>query len=302
MRRKWQWAWIGLIAFSAAELSAARILSWNVQNYLLSDRVVDRVWRSAYPKPEEEKRALREVLAGADADVVALQEVGGPAFLRELQLDLKAHGLDYPYAVAMEAEDAERQLAFLSRLPWLELREHRELPFTYLGEEARVRRGMLELVFESENGRRWHLFNLHLKSRYTGNPRDPDSAEQRNGEARAARDLLASRLEAAPDALLVVLGDLNDTRSSRTLRRFEEIGGRPLLQVLELADGRGDRWTYHHRREDVYSRVDYVILSPAAEAQVDASLARILESGNVRAASDHRPLLFELPGLPAPES
>ena len=66
--------WLAFPLFACAE--AVRVATFNLQNYLIMDRMVDGKWKRDYPKPEKEKRALRSILKKIDADVVAFQEMG----------------------------------------------------------------------------------------------------------------------------------------------------------------------------------------------------------------------------------
>src|SRR5688572_18955678 len=101
--------WFGLWLFaSAVHAERLTIATYNVENYGPANRMTEAGYRKEYPKPEAEKRALRVVLRGLDADVLALQEMGSQAHLDELRRDLKSEGLDYPYAVLAVAADAER--------------------------------------------------------------------------------------------------------------------------------------------------------------------------------------------------
>ena len=163
-----------------------KIASWNVRNYLITDRVVDDSYRRGYPKPEIEKTALRQVLQEVDADVVLLQEMGSDPFLLELQRDLRTEGLEYAYSTVLRADDEDRHLAVLSRVPFEMLEHERELDFKYFNRREVVKRGLMELVFETE-GNPWTLYNLHLKSRYTDVKEDPESAKRRTAEATRRR-------------------------------------------------------------------------------------------------------------------
>src|SRR5690606_26279564 len=125
--------------------------------------------------------------------------------------------------------------------PLAEVVKHEDAHFNYFGVPTPVRRGMLEVVFDSEWGR-WHLFNLHLKSRRTVRADDPGSLERRVGEAEALRDRIRERLAATPGRLLVV-GDFNDSTDSRALARFRQVNDRPLLEMVPCADSRGETWT-----------------------------------------------------------
>ena len=101
-------AWVAVVSAVASTVAAPAVRSltiatYNVENYTVADRLVEDVYRKDYPKPEAEKAALRRVIHQLDADVLALQEVGGDAFLSELRRDLLSEGLDYPYAAVVTA-------------------------------------------------------------------------------------------------------------------------------------------------------------------------------------------------------
>ena len=70
------------VAWSAEGSAGLRIATYNVRNYTAADRMVREVYRPEYPKPENEKSALRAVIKALDADVLALQEMGGEPYAR----------------------------------------------------------------------------------------------------------------------------------------------------------------------------------------------------------------------------
>ena len=92
----------------------------------------------------------------------------------------------------------------------------------------------------------------------------------------------------------MILGDCNDGRSSRTLRDLER-RGRTLVAVrLNAVDSRGETWTEIWRREDLYSQLDHILVSPALSSAVASGNARIDDGPGVDAASDHRPVWVTL--------
>lgn len=277
------------LAEAGAELSVA---TYNVQNYTLADRRVDGVFRPAYPKPETEKSALRAVIRGLDADVLVLQEMGASSYLEELQRDLRAEGIHYPYAGVVKAADADRHLAFLSRIAPEQVVEHTDLTLTYFGKREPVKRGLLELRLRSGN-HRLAVFGVHLKSRYTDRPDDPESKLRRAGEAVAIRDRIFQRI--GDNERYVILGDFNDVKSSRPIQAILRRGKTPLSVLTFAADTRGDAWTYRFARDDVYSRVDHILVSPALLSLLGTRRAEILDLPEVGLASDHRPVKLSLP-------
>ena len=48
---------------TVAASAAITVAAYNVENYTVADRMVDGVYRSAYPKPEKAKSALRQTFA-----------------------------------------------------------------------------------------------------------------------------------------------------------------------------------------------------------------------------------------------
>src|SRR4051812_13464153 len=93
------------------------IATYNVENYGPADRVTEVGFRKDYPKPEAEKRALRSVIRGLNADVLVFQEMGDATYLDELRRDLRAEGLEYAAAVVLSADDTDRHVAVLSKRP-----------------------------------------------------------------------------------------------------------------------------------------------------------------------------------------
>jgi endonuclease/exonuclease/phosphatase family metal-dependent hydrolase len=89
------------------------------------------VYRPAYPKPEKEKAALRQVIAGVAPDILAVEEMGAAAFLDDFQRELKQAGQDYPHTALLEAADADRHVAVLSKVPFKEVRRHAAVAINY---------------------------------------------------------------------------------------------------------------------------------------------------------------------------
>ena len=268
--------------------------TYNLYNYLSMDREVDGHWQEDYPKPEAEKTALREAIRAADADVLAVQEIGGPGYLEELQRDLRAEGLDYPHAAILMGPDETRHTAVLSRLPFSRVLTHDRLDFTFNGEREQVRRGLLEVGFETD-GVAWTLFVVHLKSRWTIRKSDPLARKQRAGEAQVCRDLIRRSFPDPERDLYLIVGDFNDARDSSPLRRFLEVSGRELSQRVDAVDSRGEAWTFHYRKRDLYERVDFLLASPALAKHIVGGSARIIDIlPATDIASDHRPVCVEL--------
>ncbi len=270
---------------------ALRIATWNVANYGPTARVTSAGYRSDSPKPEAEKAALRAALRRLDADVVALQEMGPPAYLEELARDLAREGLVYPHRV-VAADGEPRRNALLSRLPLHAVRTQRELEFPYLGQLTRLRRGLLEATLVTPGGE-LTVVVLHLKSPLSEDPRDPRADALRRAEAGAVRDWLLERFPDPRRARFLLLGDCNEVPNGPAVQSLRRRGRTELLRLAPAADDRGDSWTHHYRRGETYARVDLILFSPATAPWI-AGPGEVLDGPEVRQASDHRPVVLRL--------
>ena len=271
------------------------VATYNLENYGSANRMTEVGFRPDYPKPEAQKRALRTVIRGLNADLLFVQEMGGQAHLDELRRDLKSEGFDYPHAALAAAADDDRHLAVLARVPLTAVTTHADLQFSYLGGKATVKRGLLEATFSTAAGD-VTVFAIHLKSRFTDRPEDSDSAIRRAGEATAIRDRVLQRFPAPATARFVVLGDCNDSRTSRALAFLQKRGKKDIATLLTGGDSRGEVWSYAYRREETYARVDHILVSPGLVPAVRDGVARVYDGPGVREASDHRPVYVVING------
>lgn len=282
-----------LLFLAGARAETLTIATYNVENYGPANRMTEAGYRQDYPKPEAEKRALRAVIRALQADVLVLQEMGGQPYLDELRRDLKAEGADYPHAVLLKGRDVDRHVAVLSKRPFKNVLQHTELEFAYFGGKEQVKRGLLEVTLATPAGD-LTIFGLHLKSRFTDRADDPMSAQRRIGEAMAVRDCVLERVTDPARVRYLILGDCNDAKESKALQRLRQRGKTEIAQVLPAADTRGETWTHSYRKEDSYSRVDHILVSPALWPAVQGGAARIYDGPGVREASDHRPVVVKL--------
>jgi endonuclease/exonuclease/phosphatase family metal-dependent hydrolase len=254
------------------------------------DRIVAGKWRPNYPKPEKEKAALRTIITKANADILALQELGDESFLRELWHDLNTTGgPKYQHAVLMHGADPEeeRHLAVLSRLPFVSVTRHTELEFNYFDSRESPDRGLLEVEFET-NGVHWRLFNLHLKSKWTERKEDPEGAIRREKEARTIRDYVRKTYPPETKPNYLIGGDFNDHKNMAALRRFLTVNGKTLSRIIPCSDSRGHRWTHHYAKQDSYSRIDFIVTSPTMSERFVPETGIVQDGPDASTASDHR--------------
>lgn len=246
-----------------------------------------------YPKPESEKEAVRKIIRTIHPDILVVQEIGDELFLKELQADLKKEGLDYPHAFIGKGKDTIRHIGVLSKEPFSKSISHDELSFKFLNNHTFVRRGLLELQFKTE-GIEWALFGVHLKSRHWDKPQDYESLKQRVGEALTLRNKIKEKY---PDPLknnYLILGDFNDSPKSKTLKQFLKSGKTDFAIMLPAHDSRKEVWTHYRENHGVYSRIDYILVSPSLLEHINNKEASIADELTTLAGSDHRMVYVDL--------
>jgi endonuclease/exonuclease/phosphatase family metal-dependent hydrolase len=273
------------------------VATYNLENY------VDVQVGSRLPKSAGARAKVRESLRTMRADVLALQEIGGTSALLELRAALREEGLDYPHWELVGGFDTNIHVAVLSRFPFTARRPHTNETFLLYGRRFQVTRGFAEVEVRVHDRYRFTLIAAHLKSRReTGAANQADLREQ---EALRLRRLVDDRLRADPELNLVVLGDLNDHPDSPSLRTILSRGRRAALTDTRPAERNGDRapnadprypprhvtWTNFYGKEDNYSRVDYILLSPGMVREWDRAGSYVLALPDWGVASDHRPVV-----------
>jgi endonuclease/exonuclease/phosphatase family metal-dependent hydrolase len=291
------WAVVLVAAFGFAGVAMAAgaitVAAFNVENYTLADRMVDGVFRPAYPKPANEKAALRLVIAGINPDILAVTEMGNAPYLADFQRELRQAGQNFPHAVVLEAGDPDRHVAVLSKIPLKDVRRHARVPITYFGQPDVVKRGVLEVIIGTSEGD-VSIFVIHLKSKRTERKDDPEGAAQRALEAEAVRDLVLARYPDPKNAKFIVCGDWNDTRGTRSVRALLARGDLTIGELVPAADSRGEVWTHYFRREDTYTRIDYLMVSPGLKPFVAGGRGAIHDGPGAMQGSDHRAVYLSL--------
>jgi len=290
-----------LVTFSAPiwSLGAAevfRVASYNLNNYL------DQGSESRPAKTAESRAAIRQGLRALNADVVALQEIGSPEDLLELRQSLQAEGCSYPHFEWVPGPDTNIHVAVMSRFPIVARRPHTNESFLLYGRRFRVSRGFAEVDIQVNTNYSFTLMTAHLKSRRVSF--QADEAELREQEAILLREKVDAFLQQNPTANLIVLGDFNDTKDSATIRTIRS-RGRFLLTDTRPAERNGDSayspnprldpmtitWTHYYGKEDTYSRIDYIFLSPGMAREWFRPETYVLALPNWGLASDHRPIV-----------
>jgi len=275
--------------FVAAVATAAEpitFVGYNVNNWLTMDRYVDGKRVSGQPKPEEEKAAVVGILNRLKPDILGVVEMGSKEDLADLQSRLKAKGIDLPHPAWVEGPDVERHVALLSRFPIVSDQSVSNLPIDLNGAPLAVQRGILDVTIEPAEGYQLRVVGVHFKSKR--DVPDFDQAQLRAREAAVLREHVTGILKEDPEANVLIFGDFNDTKNEYPVRHIISRSAKPKLTDLQLTDDAGERWTHYWRTADIYSRLDYLVVSPGLLPEIDQERSGIDSSPDWNRASDHR--------------
>ena len=278
-----------------------RVTSYNVENYLKMPRRIEGKLRPNAGKPESERDAVVRMIGTIHPDFLGLMELGDPRQLDDLKKRLKSAGLDFPHSEYLEGSDSTRHLALLSRYPIIERHSRGDVPLWVNGMALHSPRGILDVTVEPSPGYRLRILCVHLKAKLE--VAEYDEGELRLAEAREVRRYVRDILRDDQQTRLILMGDFNDTKNEKALW---EIKGKPdwpdSLIPVSLADDHGEFWTEYWAAADIYSRIDYVLVTKKLEPEIDAAQSGIARPSYWNQASDHCPVTIALkpPLIPTP--
>jgi len=285
-----------VLSAGAASAETFRVVTYNLEGYL------DQPTETRPAKLAAAKAKVRESILALKPDVLAVQEMGSTNALLELRDSLKADGLDLPYWEHVSGFDTNIHIAILSRFPITARHPHIDDSYLLSGRRYRVSRGFGEVDIQVNTNYSFTSIAAHLKSKRA--VAQADEAEMRLAEAKLLREKVDAVLAANPNANLVVLGDFNDTKDSASTKAV--IGrGRHKLVDTRPAERNGDNapspnpaweprnvaWTHYYGKEDSYSRIDYILISPGMAREWVTNDTYALTVPNWGVGSDHRPIV-----------
>ncbi len=290
-------SWTVLLLLSLTGLAEQiRVATYNLENY------VETSTRSREAKSPASKARVQEFIKQLDPDILAVEEIGGESALRSLQAALKDQGLVFRDLEHVGGFDTNVTIGVLSKWPITARQSHANESYLLQGRRLRLTRGIVDIEIETPGKRKLVVIAAHLKSKRQSSVADEE--DMRFQEGLRVRQIVEDRLARDPEAALVVLGDFNDTKDSRSVRsvigkgrtalvdtRPAESVGEVTLKALGKEELRVITWTHYYAKEDAYERIDFILASPALARFLDRANTRVLAVPDWGEASDHRPIL-----------
>lgn len=273
---------------TAAVKEEVRFLSYNLRNYLTMRRYANG--ESSYTsKPEEEIEALLKVIIEGKPDILGICEIGSKKDLADFQKRLATKGVKLPHTHHVQGSDSVRSLAILSKYPIKAHAKPEDSDYMLEGKQFFIGRGILDTTIHTA-GKDIRFLGVHLKSKRP--IKEADQEMMRRNEAALLRKHIDQILNADKQAHLVVYGDFNDTKRTKTVYSIKGRANSSIrLEPLDVADSRGELWTHHWAREDIYSRIDFCMVSLALAPHINREASRLLDPDYWSIGSDHRAML-----------
>ena len=264
------------------------VCQYNVRNYVNEKPKSAEEKYGTHAKPESEIAALINIITDINPDILGVCEMGTPDRFEDFKQRLADAGLGYTDSEYVQAADPDRHLALVSRFPIIARHSATDVPFDLNGKPEKVRRGFLDVTVQVNADYQLRLVGAHLKSKL---PIPEGEALVRRYEAQKLRAHLEKIMADDPQVNLVCYGDFNDTKNEPMFAEISGVKGSANYMADLLAkDSLGDRWTYYWKVADQYSRIDYILASPALVHEVVLSKSRVYRSdtNDWADASDHR--------------
>ncbi len=266
-----------------------RFITYNVENWLTMDRYVEHKALKGAPKPDSQKEAIIKILARHAPDVIGLCEIGQTSDLAEVRERLKAAGLDLPNSQYVGGSDPVRHLGLLSRFPIKSTAKPEVTEYQLVGQTFSINRGMLDVSLDA-HGKSYRFVGVHLKSKRESEQGDQEAI--RLNEARLLRRHIDSILKTDAEARVIVYGDFNDTRATPAIKMITGNYNDPAyLTAIPAKDSRNEAWTHYWALNDIYSRIDFIMVTRGLLVDVNFPAAKIIDDAEWNSASDHRAVM-----------
>jgi endonuclease/exonuclease/phosphatase family metal-dependent hydrolase len=260
-----------------------RLATFNLKDFFLARKETERATVEA--KVANVAKSLRR----ANADIVALQEVGSEELLERL-VTRETKDLGYGSPVIGTADKRGIRNVLLSRLPvqWSQVHTAKSLPFPRFIEgdpdpfpnRIPLRRGVVHIRVDADGAiGELDVMTAHFKSNLPAPLKTVDGVElpdhsayelgqsamrsliQRAAEALYVRSLVDGIFATSPDHAVCIMGDLNDTIDSLPLKLLRGIDTTSKHYLRACADSVPDDKRFSCFHGNGPSLIDHILVS-----------------------------------------
>ncbi len=258
------------------------LATWNVKNFFdeKDDAAVkDDVLTAA--QVQKKMQQLGAAIRGLDADVLVLQEVEKIDLLQRLN-NTQLSKMKYKEVRLLEGNDLRGiDVALLSRFEVLQYITNIYDTFPGVKDPNKnygFSRDCVLAKLKLGPGRELRLLINHLRA-----GGDYNSTRRREAQAQRVRVLADQVLKGNPQENLSVIGDLNDTPDTETIKLIRDKAPN-LYDPLTLLQA-SLRKTFRRSKQ-----LDYMLLSPGLKADLDNSSVMVPYDSLFSTTSDHYPI------------
>ena len=275
-----------------AEPGEIVVCQYNVENYVDAKPAGAGAKYGTRTKAPKSIEALMHIIKEVNPDILGVCEMGSPERFEDFKTRLAGAGLGYKDFEYVQAADADRHLALLSRFPIVARHSAKDVSFELDGKPEKVRRGFLDVTLQVNPDYQLRMVGVHLKSKLAV---AEGEAVIRRHEAMKLRAHLDGIIASDSEVNLLCYGDFNDSKNEPMFAEISGVrGSAGYMADLWARDALGDRWTHYWRTADLYSRFDYLFVSPALFNEVVKSKSRVYRGDDWNEASDHRPVFASI--------
>jgi len=273
----------GLFLLCCATGYGIRVASWNLGNFGNFHRWYRDEFRPNYPKGHVSWSGIIRTIETLKPDVLLLQEVQSTHELRFLQNALLHAGHPMPYHHFLETRKEGRNLAALWIDPKLHAHPAEAITYPYNNGEFTLLRGIIALQYPGPKP--LTMINIHLKSRYTNYPDDPESREWRASEWMAILRYIGKQHWGKDP--IIIGGDFNGDPLQENWHLPSQWRKIPLHPWIAPE---GSCWFSKEKR---WTALDHFLVNPGFDDTQSATKAWLAPETSPPQYSDHRLLWFD---------
>jgi endonuclease/exonuclease/phosphatase family metal-dependent hydrolase len=267
------------------------LVTYNVNN--MFDDIDADPTKGTAAKPAVMMKAAGKVAHRSGADLMTNQEVENLQIYRKWGQEFAGNRL--PNAVLEPGNDKRGiNVAAMSRYPISKVVTHKDVEFPLADGSAMTKFSRDLLRVDVEVGQETlSVYTTHSRNRRWGAPEEVALGDnQRIGEARAIKRIVADEMKAYPGRLYMITGDFNDGTEDKSLQEILHGPGDKMIDTLEgVPANQRNTWPANPAKLGKFkaTQFDHILIPESMRHRLVDS--EVLDMHELTAnASDHKPL------------